>query len=548
MTAPAPSAAPPRPRATSGLEYLEPPDGSSKWTVHDPGSGRYLRLGGGAVRVLRQLDGDRTVAELTAALTPELSERAVTGLVTSLWTLGLLDGARGQVPAERLRRITFERPLTVRLTLWERPTWLSPGGTMAAVARHPAAGWVAGTAAASGLVALALQAVELRDLATTAPHWSVVAAALALALVVNAVHEVGHGAVLAGAGHAPRRLGVMLFYLCPAMFCDVTDAWRLPQRDQRVRVLLAGPAVQAALAGVLALASIPATGAVGEVVAYASVASYLMATTNLLPFVKLDGYFALSSRLDIPNLQRKSLADLGATSTWLVRGGRRPTLTLSPAWLAFAVASVAFPLVIVGRVLSVVRSVLVGAGGIGAGLWLLFVLVVVVVLGRALTGWWRRIGPVPPGRVVRRLAGPALVVGLALGVVTTPVRNIGAVVVDGGDLELLFLDSPLTPAPTVGTDAELVSLGPLGQRRLGWAEVSTGTRPDVAPLDRFLPVRGIPAPVEVLGVGARPTSSLLGVPTHALVTTSERSLATMVLDVTVGDAYRSLRQCSPASC
>ena len=148
--------------------------------------------------------------------------------------------------------------------------------------------------------------------------WTVVAMALGLLALINLVHELAHGAVLMSAGGRPRRLGVMLFYLAPAFFCDVSDSFRLGRRAQ-TEVALAGVAVQCQLGLVLAPLALTMHDAFGVAVQHAMALNLLAVLINLLPFVALDGYFVLRVRVGLPNLREAAMA------AWKKALHRRPS-------------------------------------------------------------------------------------------------------------------------------------------------------------------------------------------------------------------------------
>jgi putative peptide zinc metalloprotease protein len=64
-----------------------------------------------------------------------------------------------------------------------------------------------------------------------------------LFLIVVA-HEFGHGLTCKHFGGQPKRLGLMLMYFMPAMFCDTSDIYFFESRWQRAAVALAGGYVE----------------------------------------------------------------------------------------------------------------------------------------------------------------------------------------------------------------------------------------------------------------------------------------------------------------
>jgi putative peptide zinc metalloprotease protein len=153
-------------------------------------------------------------------------------------------------------------------------------------------------------------------------------AVLTLVLVVAMVHELGHGAVLSALGGNPTRMGLMLFFGAPALFCDISDSFRLPRRSQ-VQVSLAGVFVQAQLGAVLCLIVAVRDPWLAHHFAAVNLSGMLI---NLVPFIPLDGYFILRSGAGLqPNLRNASLEAL--RRTLLPRRTPLPHRADEPAWL-----------------------------------------------------------------------------------------------------------------------------------------------------------------------------------------------------------------------
>ncbi|MFX5693168.1 hypothetical protein ABTE17_21040, partial [Acinetobacter baumannii] len=84
--------------------------------------------------------------------------------------------------------------------------------------------WPLAALIVAGLVALGAQAADVVA-ALTSPLPLVDVLVVAVVLVAaTLLHEAAHGVTLAHGGGQPRRAGVMLLYLGPAFFVDVTDA------------------------------------------------------------------------------------------------------------------------------------------------------------------------------------------------------------------------------------------------------------------------------------------------------------------------------------
>lgn len=162
--------------------------------------------------------------------------------------------------------------------------------------------------AVTGLVLIGVKFQEFES-ALTAPQTPlVILGILVFVVLVASLHEFAHAAALVYFGENPRRIGIMLFYLIPAFFCDITNAWRLPNKNQRVLIALAGVVSTFGIAGIVATIY-AVTDTKYSWLAIAAVILYIESVLNLLPFIKLDGYIALMAYLDEPKLRDSTMEE-----------------------------------------------------------------------------------------------------------------------------------------------------------------------------------------------------------------------------------------------
>ncbi|HPF69308.1 MAG TPA: hypothetical protein PLQ13_01455 [Candidatus Krumholzibacteria bacterium] len=129
------------------------------------------------------------------------------------------------------------------------------------------------------------------------------AAALLAVLVGIVLHELGHAAALVRGGYPPGGIGLGLVTVVPVFWCDVSAVALLPRRD-RLRVDLAGPAVQAGAAAVFALAARWACVEPPAWTAAAVHASLAVAAASLVPILRADGFWFLSDLAGVGPLDR----------------------------------------------------------------------------------------------------------------------------------------------------------------------------------------------------------------------------------------------------
>jgi putative peptide zinc metalloprotease protein len=123
-------------------------------------------------------------------------------------------------------------------------------------------------------------------------------AVLGLLLLSGLFHECGHAAACAYSGARPGKIGVGLYLVLPAFYTDVTSAYRL-DRTGRLRTDLGGLYFNAIVVLGLAVSYL----AVPEPALLVAIALVnLEMLQQLLPIVRLDGYFILSDLIGIPDL------------------------------------------------------------------------------------------------------------------------------------------------------------------------------------------------------------------------------------------------------
>ena len=117
---------------------------------------------------------------------------------------------------------------------------------------------------------------------------------LALALVLlKSAHELGHALTAVRYGCYVPHMGVAFMLMMPLLYTDVTDAWRLPSRRQRILIGAAGILVELGLACLATFlwAFLPDGSARGIAFMVATTGWVLSITFNLNPCMKFDGSF-----------------------------------------------------------------------------------------------------------------------------------------------------------------------------------------------------------------------------------------------------------------
>jgi putative peptide zinc metalloprotease protein len=121
---------------------------------------------------------------------------------------------------------------------------------------------------------------------------------LALLAASAAFHECGHAAACRYGGARPGAMGVGLYIVWPAFYTDVTDAYRLGRRG-RLRTDLGGIYFNAIF--VVATAIVYLATGIEPLLLFIAV-QHIEMFHQLLPFLRLDGYYIVSDLVGVPDM------------------------------------------------------------------------------------------------------------------------------------------------------------------------------------------------------------------------------------------------------
>ncbi|MCE0539279.1 hypothetical protein LWF15_27650 [Kineosporia rhizophila] len=481
---------PQRPRLAAGVTVVEPLAPEAPWIIQD-GPDRYFRVSPDFASVANSLDGSTPLDELASQLGDPWTSDDVWRTWEQLVAKDLV-GDREPRPTTT-SAFKYVPPLTFQLTVLDPAKVLTPFTRLIRMVTGHRGFTLQILFALAGIISLVLRPSMVWSAATT-PLSLTSYGAVALSFVVaTAIHEFGHGAVLVNHGGRPSRMGVMLFYLAPAFFCDVSDGWRLPDRRQRVQIACSGITTQAVVGAVAAFASLlPVTAPIRHELVLFAAGTYLGGILNLIPFVKFDGYLALMSHLDIPNLREKAMGDARQFGAWVLFGARRDPELPQYRWaVAYGFACIGFPFVIVLQAVSLWSRALSQIGIVG------LVGMIVGILGCALVvvrGWRRMITfAVQTGAPRLRIAlvtGAAAAAVLAGSVLLQVPRTVQGGYFTGADGAVHFImPAGAHDELARGDRIELYRSGVLGRQLVAEARVADPTSTaQVGPISAVAPV------------------------------------------------------------
>ena len=126
--------------------------------------------------------------------------------------------------------------------------------------------------------------------------------------VVKIIHEFGHGLTAKHFGGEVHEMGILFLVLTPALYCDVTDSWLLPNKWKRIWISAAGIYVECFLASIATFVWWYSTPGLLNSLAMATmfICSVNTIMFNANPLLRYDGYYVMADWLEIPNLRIKS--------------------------------------------------------------------------------------------------------------------------------------------------------------------------------------------------------------------------------------------------
>jgi putative peptide zinc metalloprotease protein len=256
-------------------------------------------------------------------------------------------------------------------------------------------------------------------------------------VVAAALHELGHAAACRYGGARPGGMGMGVYVVWPAFYTDVTDAYQLDRRG-RLRTDLGGVYVNAIVVLVLAAVHV-ATGY--EPLVLLMFLLQIQVLQQMLPFLRLDGYYVVSDLVGVPDLFRRigpvlrsaipfhrTEPEVAQLKPWVRRAVTGWVLVIVPVLLLnLGYLLLAFPRIAATSWDSASRLVgQLGDGGAAADTWtaVQLLLLVLPAVGitftmtraarRAASGAWGWSAGSAGRRSFVLLAGAGLVAGLAL--------------------------------------------------------------------------------------------------------------------------------------
>jgi putative peptide zinc metalloprotease protein len=441
------------------------------WVLKDPVAWRYVKLSEPEYAIWQALDGRVSLRQIQEAFETQfaplkISEPQLHRFLGDLHRKGLVLADADEQGTELLRRDAQrrwgERVRALGGVLALRFRGINPDPVLDRLV--PLVRPLFSPAALAGsllmvLAALGLVAVQFDVLRARLPEFSAffqaanvvwIAAALAGTKVL---HELGHGLTCRHFGARCHELGVMLLVFVPCLYCNVSDAWTLPNKWQRIAVTAAGVWVELVLAAVCTFVwwfSEP-----GWLNTLCLNMMFVCSVSTLLfngnPLLRYDGYYVLADWIEVPNLWQQSrgyLASLVRRFHLGVEAYEDLAWRTEPRHLLvlYGLASIAYRWIVLVAILLFVFRFL-EPYRLEVIAWLIAVLVLTGIVASPIKQGWQWMKH--PGNRSRirwgRFASSALVVlvaTLALALTPVPFRVAAPLVLEPADARRVYVPVP----------------------------------------------------------------------------------------------------------
>ncbi len=298
-------------------------DGAPRWLLHDRARNSYFTLTLDALALIRHWQPGCTLDEMVAYLAerglnhePDDVRALIDFLIANHLVLARSPAASNYF-AQRQRdgrqgflRWLVHNYLFVRIPLLRPDPWLARLAPRVAWLFSPTAhrlvlllgllgGWLVlrqwDEFSATFLYFFSLEGIALYGLTL---------------VVVKSAHEMGHALVSQRLGCRVASMGVAFLVMFPVLYTDTTDAWKLPRRRDRLRIVTAGVRTELYLALLATfLWGILPDGGLRSAAFFVATTSWITSLlVNISPFLRFDGYYAFSDLLGVENLQQRAFA------------------------------------------------------------------------------------------------------------------------------------------------------------------------------------------------------------------------------------------------
>ena len=294
-------------------------DGAPAWSIQDPVTNRFFRIGWlefecllrwpGSPQAIAQNIADTTALDAHADQVEDFARfldrhrllRPTPAAVARL-------AAQASEPGWKHWRWWLHHYLFIRIPLVRPDRWLARALPLVRPLLSPLGLALIALASLLGMVLVARQWDGFTHGVLESLTLSGLSGFLLALVISKTFHELGHALVATHYGIRVSHMGIAFVVLWPMLYTDTSETWRLRSHRQRLAVSGAGIMVELALAGLSTLAwALLDDGALRQAMLYLATTGWALSLAlNASPFMRFDGYFIVSDLLDFPNLHERS--------------------------------------------------------------------------------------------------------------------------------------------------------------------------------------------------------------------------------------------------
>jgi putative peptide zinc metalloprotease protein len=330
------------------------------WILSDPISNQHFRCEHLEARFLQLLDGKKSIHEAVALLVKEFSASELRpGKIAAILQFAqanrLLMRHKSDANARIQQRTTSTNQLhltsilhglrrSLMSIIYQRVPLGNPNRMAAKLAAHT--DWLFSATAVqlwtgfilTSFIALLISIFRIDQIAwnnalslSAIRDWRLWIGCAATFVVTRVLHESAHASVCVRQGARCNQIGLLRIMLIAFPYVDVTDVWRIADRNARMAVFAAGIYVDLIVASVAVWIWQGTQPGYLHDLALMTVAMGMTGSLlfNANPLMKYDGYYILSEWLEVADLQRSSKTIYQSWFQRLMHSGQTHTSALS---------------------------------------------------------------------------------------------------------------------------------------------------------------------------------------------------------------------------
>lgn len=302
-------------------------EGRTHYVVKDPVSLRYYRFNEQEHFVVRLFDGKHTMEEIQKAFETQFRPQRLThedleAFARQLLNAGLVQHESSRAAEEllesRKKQRRIQRIATLTNILYIKIPVIDPDRILTWMHRYLFwifTRWFFGLSLALMLAAVSLVATHFNTFYEKLPYYheffafqTVLYMWISLG-IVKIIHEFGHGLSCKAFGGECHEMGFLLMCFSPAMYCNVSDSWTLPNKWKRIIISFAGIYVELIIASIATFVwwYTPGRPFINNIaLCLMTLCSISTIVFNANPLMRFDGYYMLADWLEIPNLRDRA--------------------------------------------------------------------------------------------------------------------------------------------------------------------------------------------------------------------------------------------------